>query len=125
MSRRKSSRRKVTKRVDKIRAEVIKAYADQTMSSNKADAIRNLHFKASKAVTVARAKAILSVAIPDGYNEFSADLLDEFPEDVSVVIARENSVALYVSGNNLPSKRAVSASKYSRLDDGSVRYWWD
>lgn len=86
---------------------------------------RNLQFNSGEWVSPATAMEILQEAIPNGYNEFHPDLLQAFPDDALVCIAREYSVCLYVKGNALPSKQSIIADEQDVQDDGSVRYWWD
>ncbi len=110
----------------KVRKEVMKAYADANMRGEKGYELRSLQFKASAPLSVKDAKQVLSEAIPEGYNEFDAYLLDLLPPDAQVVIAREYSVALYVYyAGKLPSGQVMKADERHEEPDGSVRYWWD
>jgi hypothetical protein len=154
----------------KILKEVAKAYADcgrlgkQVERSersesdecrfaqlyNEALAQRNLGFRASQAVTPKVAAAIMSRIVP-AYNDFRADLLLLLPDDCEVVIARENSVCIYVKPGKtkLPSRKKLKADEYGVLNKteydndefhsggthykktpyggykGEVRIWWD
>ena len=111
--------------------EVMKAYADchckdDLSNRDRAMRQRQLQFKASEDVSVADAKAILAKAIPHGYNNFTAKIMDNFPAEARVLIAREYSVCLYVKGNNLPKMAKVEANECDPTEDeGVVRYWWD
>jgi hypothetical protein len=107
----------------KLKAAIMKAYADCHMDWEKGAKLRNLDFCASEFVSRDEAFKILSEAIPGGYNAFNANLLLAFPKNARFQIAREGSVCLYVTGKNLPSAEKVSADE----KDGSkvVRYWWD
>lgn len=106
-----------------IEQEVMLAYADCRDHSDYAMEIRNLEFKASDFVSRDEAKRILLKANVY-YNAFEPDLLNRFPKDCKIKIAREGSVCLYVKGNKLPKARSF-ADEIDKWDDGTVRYWWD
>ena len=108
-----------------IRKEVKNAYADCWMGWNKGVKIRNLDFEASAPVSRLEAYHILSEAIPDGYNEFTAKLILDFPTSAVFIIAREGSVCLYVKGDGLPSREDLKADEYDSIHGGWTRIWWD
>ena len=103
--------------------QVMQAYADCNMPWEVGSEIRNLNFRADKFVSRDKAFEILSVAIPSGYNNFSAELIKKFPSDCQIQIAREASVCLYVKGRGLPKAQDVLADE--KDGRGIVRYWWD
>lgn len=106
--------------------EVMNAHADCNIEDFEvAYKIRNLNFKASRFCSPAQAKKILERA-KVYYNEFEPTLLDKFPADCEIAIAREGSVCLYVVAGvtKLPSRQEVSADEFHRMG-GEVRYWWD
>lgn len=103
--------------------EVKIAYADCLDQSEKSYKIRQLHFRASNSVSPAEAKEILEKCNVY-YNEFEPNILDKFPPDCQVSIAREGSVCLYINGKNLPSAREVLADEKDKINN-EVRYWWD
>ena len=68
---------------------------------------------------------IMKQALPGGYNEFKAELIDKLPADAKIQIAREGSVCLYVKTTTKPSKAALKADEISKEEDGTFRVWWD
>ena len=104
--------------------EVQKAYADCSMPFEQGSRIRQLMFRASYPVSRDEAKQVFEEANVLGYNNFSPELLDKFPENCLITIAREYSVCIYVQGSNLPSAEEVLADEYD-VDDDFTRYWWD
>ena len=110
----------------KILLEVSNAFADCTQEWEQAVKIRNLNYKATESVDPLTAFQIMNKAIGD-YNEFEAKLLKLFPKHARIVIARENSVCIYVSGvkeTDLPSMSALKADEYG-WNNGILRVWWD
>jgi hypothetical protein len=109
--------------------EVKKAYADcnDPRPFEVTMGIRNLNFKASEPVPRDIAIAILKESVPQGYNNFEAELLQHLPEDCIVTIAREGSVCIYVHGNpvEMPSGEMMSADECDTVEPHIVRYWWD
>ena len=113
--------------------EVRKAYADCWMDTWEAGSKhRNLNFKASEFVPRNEAYDICSRAIPEGYNEFTANLIEELPNDVMIKIAREGSVALYVKtidqktlDMTLEETNHLRADEVHYQEDGTLRLWWD
>ena len=108
--------------IEQIENEVMTAYCD--CNNQHPFNCRNLNFRASGAVSRDDAARILSKAIPDGYNEFNFSLLNKFPRNAQFVIAREGSVCLYISGDELPSAAKVLADEKSQ-EGVETRFWWD
>jgi hypothetical protein len=120
-------------KLQKIRKEVGEAYADCWLGKEGMKR-RNLDFKASGDVSKAEAIYILKQAIPNGYNMFDADLLENLPGDVRITIAREGSVCLYIGkgrGKGIADthymnyEKWLMADEFDVLKDGTVRLWWD
>ena len=108
---------------EKVKQEVETAYADLILDDmDQAMKQRNLDFRASEELSPAECKEVLSFM--GGYNDFTPNVLDKFPADSKIVIAREGSVCLYARGKGLPSKEKVCADE--KGEDGPYyRYWWD
>lgn len=111
--------------MDTIETEILQAYADCHMDWEIGSKIRNLNFRASQAVDPKTAKAILEKAM-NGYNSFTPDLLDLFPEDCQITIAREGSVCLYVKPGKkkLPKGKEINADEIDKYGE-EIRFWWD
>lgn len=120
--------------------EVKEAYADCWLEDihGAGMARRNLDFKASEFCSPAEAKAIMEQAVPHGYNGFHPSLLEAFPDDCKILIAREGSVCMYVHFivyDDMPSQSALQADEYDEVKAGSwgatdktigtIRIWWD
>jgi hypothetical protein len=89
--------------------------------------LRNLHFRASEPLGPAELKTILQEVFPNNgsYNNFKPSLLDKFPPNSQIYMAREGSVCLYVEKiAGLPSAEDVSADECDDYGD-EIRYWWD
>lgn len=116
----------VSKHFNTVAAEVKEAYCDcnDLKAGNAVYIRRSLNFKASQPVSRDEAKVILEVAIPHGYNEFDASILDKFSANSEFLIARESSVCLYVKNGKMPSAKSVSADEKD-TEGELVRYWWD
>lgn len=80
--------------------------------------MRNLQFRASRAVKPETAYKIMKRACP-GYNEFDCELIKLFPDDCKIVIAREGSVCLYVQPGEtkLPTRAKLKADEYDVLKE--------
>jgi hypothetical protein len=112
--------------------EVGKAYADCWERRHVSDQDRNLEFLATRWLRRDDAKWVMEQWV-NGYNEFSPDVIDKFPEEAQIRIAREGSVCLYVKlpygcSKKLPSAKRVSADERGEtvlLSSPCVRYWWD
>jgi len=107
----------------KILNETIEAYADCTMTWEMGWQRRNLSFKASAPVSRDEAIEIANKAIPGGYNAFKASKLKLLPVFAEIILARENSVCVYVTP---PVKeiKAMEADEWN-TEDGVTRIWWD
>lgn len=82
-----------------IRAKIIDAYSDCCDGADSdASGYRCLHF-ISEDITMKLACQYLEEAVPNGYNNFSVDLLEKLPQDWRVMVAREGSVCLYIMGD--------------------------
>lgn len=108
----------------KVLKEVRAAYSD----CNDMKVERNLSYKAQEFVSRDEAFSIMESALPRGYNEFRASLINYFHKDHKFKIAREGSVCLYVlpkDGIDMPSMEELKADEYGMEDDGTLRVWWD
>ncbi len=93
---------------------------------------RNLEFLASRWLPRDEAQWVLEQYVK-GYNAFTPALLQRFPDEAEIRIARERSVCLYVrlpSGcdKKLPTARRVSADEKGDTclqSSSCTRYWWD
>ena|SRR5271157_505463 len=112
----------IPKEYQGVAKEVIAAYADCTIEWDKAENIRNLHFRASQPVPAAVATEIMQIAVPRGYNEFTASLLGHI--DGMVTLAREGSVCVYVS-KDASFEGYLLEDENDRQHDGTTRLWWD
>jgi hypothetical protein len=118
-----------------VNEEVKRAYSDCWMNNRKeANKLRNLDFRASESVSKSDAIDILNKYVPGGYNEFSSELLNSLPDDSKVTIAREGSVCIYVSSEELSKSSKMQQLLYKALqadefdfdkDIGQYRIWWD
>jgi hypothetical protein len=123
--------------------EVAEAYADcwdyhppqGVMLGPDWDAVskrRNLDFLASRWLPRDDAKWVMEQWVKD-YNEFSPEVIDKFPAEAEIRIAREGSVCLYVKlpygcKKKLPCAKRVAADECDEmllLSSPCVRYWWD
>ena len=68
---------------------------------------------------------IMKQALPGGYNEFKAELIDKLPSDAKIQIAREYSVCLYVKTSTKPDKRSLKAAELDMVEKNIYRIWWD
>ena len=100
--------------VQKVREETVGAFVNG-----------NLMFKASHPVSRKDAYDIMCEAVPNGYNDFDANVILELPEDAEVTLAREYSVCLYVRKVRLSDLEDVNAQEIDQEEDGSIRLWWD
>lgn len=116
----------VSKYFNSVAAEVCEAYCDcnDLKTGDSVYSRRKLYFKASQEVSRDEAKVILEVAIPHGYNEFDASLLDKFSVNSKFVIAREGSVCIYVKGGKMPEAETVLADEKGKEGEWA-RFWWD
>jgi hypothetical protein len=114
--------------------EVMKSYAD----CNSYIKGRNLDYRASEAVNSDDLIEIINKAIPDGYNNFNSQSLNQIASIFGIKaqywIARENSPCLYVKPD--PTKivwfnrprigvEELGADEMTLQPDGTIRLWWD
>jgi hypothetical protein len=98
------------------------AHGDRPFSET--ESIRNLDFRAHAPVIRDDAVAIMREACP-GYNEFKPDLLNLLPVKAQVLLAREGSVCIYVSGE-LPANPLMLADEWNYYPESDqTRIWWD
>ena len=119
--------------MESVKTVVKEAYADCWLPWEAGSKRRNLDFQADETVSPKEARAIMEEAVPDGYNEFTADLLSLFPDSCRIRLARELSVCIYIydmarqniaDTANLPSQSELCADEYSQVGD-AIRIWWD
>ena len=104
--------------------EVKQAYADCWMKRQQMGMkTRNLNFIASEFVSVEEAEKIMEKCIVY-YNNFEPKLLKLLPKNSTVKIAREGSVALYVTCNKKPVKK-MKFDECRQVSTGYWRLWWD
>lgn len=110
-----------------VRDEVKEAFADCWLPWEEGSQRRNLEFLATEAVTPTEAVEIMREATPDGYNEFDADLLALFPDTCRIRLAREASVAVYVTGEGRddPEVAQLLRCDYYKDDGDKLHIWWD
>jgi hypothetical protein len=75
-------------------------------------------------VKKADAVKLVKAGMPEGYNEFNAEVLAKLPDDAQIQFAREYSPCIYVKGTK-PNKSALKADEVSKEPDGMFRVWWD
>ena len=107
-----------------VRRSVLVAYNEPT---------RQLDFRAVSPVSIAVAVNILSEALgveedEEGYNSFRPNMLRKLPKDSQVILAREGSVCVYVSGNIV--RNTVEADEHDYIENkyplrDVTRFWWD
>lgn len=110
---------------------------------------RNLHWRASQSVSPQIAYEIMKIACP-GYNSFEAEIIRRLDPCVRVTLAREGSVCMYVTGDELPAPYALGEDECDTYDEdkyhtnlvpkdgghewvktnlsakaGETRMWWD
>lgn len=119
-----------------IEKEVSKAYADCWGQKNftETEYTRNLNFRASSPVSREEAFNLLEKYVPGGYNAFVPKMVNKLPIDSSITIAREGSVCLYVSSNELNKsqelldklQKFLEADEFDYYEDkNEYRIWWD
>ena len=108
-----------------VEIDTRRAYADAHGNNPNAYVLRNLNFRADKAVSRDEAVAIMAKAMPHGYNEFDAKLLLLLPAFAHVTLARENSVCIYLEGkvNEIPAMKADEWDYDPEKNE--TRVWWD
>ncbi len=85
----------------------------------------NTMWKNTAMFTKKDAMNIMKQALPGGYNEFKAELIDKLPADAKIQIAREGSVCLYVKTTTKLSKASLKADELDEVEPGLYRIWWD
>jgi hypothetical protein len=119
-------------KLQKISAEVLKAYADCHVSRYKFDE-RSLTFRASGYLKGEEFRRLMKTAIGVGYNEFDEEIIDKlvnfFGESSHYTIARESSVCVYIKPKdktkNIPMwPLRVDEVSYN-VETGEFRLWWD
>ena len=85
----------------------------------------NMMWKDTTMFSKAEAMKIMKQALPGGYNEFKAELIDKLPSDAKIQLGREYSVCLYVKTNTKPSKASLKADELDEVEPGLYRIWWD
>jgi hypothetical protein len=85
----------------------------------------NMMWKDTTMFSKKDAMNIMKQALPDGYNEFTAELIDKLPADAKIQLGREYSVCLYVKTNTKPSKASLKADELDEVEPGLYRIWWD
>ncbi len=116
---------------------VVMAYSDCLPGNVDTEGlVRNLSFICLEPFSLKDAKVIMSLACPDGYNDFDVNVAfkkieDLFGEDCKVMLARESSVCIYVR----PASRVWLSrdSKMRGIADevsfepgfNAFRLWWD
>ena len=82
-------------------------------------------WKSKTMLNVKDAMSIMQQALPDGYNDFKAELIGKLPSDAKIQLGREYSVCLYVKTNTKPSKASLKADELHEVEPGLYRIWWD
>lgn len=116
---------------------IIAAYSDCLEDHIDVEGIeRNLKYMSLESLSIKDATEILSLAIPNGYNDFEVktclpSIATIFGDDARIFIARESSVCLYIK----PASRIWMSrdEKLNSLADevsfesdlGLFRVWWD
>lgn len=85
----------------------------------------NIEWKNTAMFSKKDAMNIMKQALPDGYNDFKAELIDKLPADAKIQIAREGSVCLYVKTTTKLSKASLKADELHQVEPGLYRIWWD
>lgn len=98
---------------------------------------RNLSWKASRPVSPEEACKIMRIVFglgkepenDEGYNDFRPNILNDFPANSKIWLARENSVCVYVYAEGCDcdwfKDPAFMADEYNIDVDGQIRIWWD
>ena len=117
--------------------KVIEAYADCCMEDERRAAmLRNLNFRDDRWLSLDEWEECMLLACPDGYNGFNAYEIAEVirmtlegdVDDVRLQVAREGSVACYISGDvNLLKKIRNLVHYFDEADikNNELRLWWD
>lgn len=115
--------------------ETAKAYADSILGHAEGSKLRNLDFKASESLPLSDEVLQASLCIIGEYNNFNPitviNILFDIDPDCKVLIARESSVALYVTPKQASIDMIKTAGKQALADEidiepsGAIRLWWD
>lgn len=111
--------------------EIMAAYADchGDRPFEETSKERNLSFRSPTPLFRDEAIEIMRAAVPDGYNNFNADLLKLLPNDCMITIARESSVCIYTTAKvNTRLQEKLGADECGYEGDaqaGETRLWWD
>lgn len=119
-----------------LKQEIYDAYADRNRGWEVGQKIRNLDFKASGSMTLFAWEEAMSKACPNGYGEFDTQrvsgALAVFREHITIIAAREGSVAVYVKCTSpeiakqvLLLSQKISADEANIYSGNIVRFWWD
>ena len=119
----------------KIKAEIMNAYADMHMDWKEGNKLRNLSFRASESCSGPELIEIMKAAVPDGYNEYDLEVLQDvveaFGAEARYTAAREGSVCLYIKAKHHLSPVVVSKTVRTcdefDYDEETEEYrlWWD
>lgn len=125
-AKRNEAEREHIARLRYVHAAIREAYADCWLPWEEGCKRRCLTFRAPFPVSPQEAVDIMRDVLPNGYNGFEAGLLAQFPDTCHIYLAREGSVAVYVTGSGRldPSADQLRCSEYSD-DHGNLRLWWD
>lgn len=112
---------------DKLLEAVKQTYADSWMEWPEGSKQRRLMWKADELVSRDEAIEMFKAAGVLSYNAFTPELLEKLPADVTIRIAREYSVCVYVYGQTLTQSTAdeMLVDEFDRQGDGGYRLWWD
>lgn len=82
-------------------------------------------WKSKTVLSKKEAMEIMKQALPDGYNDFRAELIDKLPSDAKIQLGREYSVCMYVKTSSKPSKASLKADELDMIEKNVYRIWWD
>ena len=105
-------------RYSDVKTEVVRAYDDRT---------RDLHFRASRPVSISEAEKIMDAALKDNggeYNDFTPKELHKLNhifEKPKVTLAREYSVCVYVHGKKKPEWTNDKIKKHMNASEADAK----
>ena len=82
-------------------------------------------WKSKTVLSKKEAMDIMKQALPDGYSDFRAELIDKLPSDAKIQLGREYSVCMYVKTSSKPSKASLKADELDMIEKNVYRIWWD
>ena len=82
-------------------------------------------WKSKTVLSKKEAMDIMKQALPDGYNDFRAELIDKLPSDAKIQLGREYSVCMYVKTSSKPSKASLKADELDMIEKNFYIIWWD